>query len=317
MHGSWSATARASNLSTSRVWLAPAGKHQPESGSDTAAVSCVHKAAGSCATHQADSTSHLISRHAGGQRQPAGRPAAAAAPLLRAQDQTAVLSAHVNVSYTDTFQANAIQVASVSRLEDLPPPLRRCFGHEIELPAPDRAQRRTLLAGLLGGTAPALDDTALDEAAAQTAGADAAFCWKLYWLVDVAELDPEFALPRCRPLGCRLRRPLSGMENTRNKRACVSSLPVLDVASISAGMLPADLRAVTADAAAAAAADAADFGFMLDPPGALQRLPALKRRQHLVSSLSQLVCHGPLVAVLLPARFSRYVYDQRVGSSWT
>lgn len=37
--------------------------------------------------------------------------------------------------------------------------------------APDRVQRRMLLAGLLGGTlGPDIDDAILDDAAAQTAG---------------------------------------------------------------------------------------------------------------------------------------------------
>ena len=55
--------------------------------------------------------------------------------------------------------------------DELPAPLRRCFSHEVEVAAPDRAQRRMLLAGLLGHAA-GVSDAALDDTAAQTAGAD-------------------------------------------------------------------------------------------------------------------------------------------------
>ena len=55
--------------------------------------------------------------------------------------------------------------------DELPAPLRRCFSHELEVAAPDRSQRRMLLAGLLGRAA-GVSDAALDDAAAQTAGAN-------------------------------------------------------------------------------------------------------------------------------------------------
>jgi hypothetical protein len=61
----------------------------------------------------------------------------------------------------------------VATPDELPAPLRRCFSHELEVAAPDRGQRRMLLAGLLGRAAgPDLSGAALDDAAAQTAGAD-------------------------------------------------------------------------------------------------------------------------------------------------
>jgi hypothetical protein len=59
----------------------------------------------------------------------------------------------------------------VATPDELPAPLRRCFGHEQEVAAPNRDQRRMLLAGLFGcAGGPDLSDAVLDDAAAQTAG---------------------------------------------------------------------------------------------------------------------------------------------------
>lgn len=59
-------------------------------------------------------------------------------------------------------------VACAESAEDVPPPLRRCFTHELPLEAPDEAQRLALLQGLL---APGrVDEGALAAAASQTAG---------------------------------------------------------------------------------------------------------------------------------------------------
>lgn len=63
------------------------------------------------------------------------------------------------------------QVAAVTNADDMPAQLRRCFRHEVSVPAPDYAQRRFLVTAMLGGAGKALSTEALDDAAAQTAGA--------------------------------------------------------------------------------------------------------------------------------------------------
>lgn len=62
------------------------------------------------------------------------------------------------------------QVATTSTAGELTSQLRRCFSHEVTVAAPDRMQRRSLLAALLGGAARSLSAAALDDAAAQSAG---------------------------------------------------------------------------------------------------------------------------------------------------
>lgn len=64
-----------------------------------------------------------------------------------------------------------MQVAAVTNADDMPAQLRRCFRHEVMVPAPDYVQRRTLVTAMLGGAGKGLSAEALDDAAAQTAGA--------------------------------------------------------------------------------------------------------------------------------------------------
>lgn len=89
------------------------------------------------------------------------------------------------------FPAPVILVACATSPDDLPPPLRRCFTHELAVEAPTQLQRGALLHGSLGGVAAApgwaapaaaaagdgiatvaaaLDSSSLEDTARHTAG---------------------------------------------------------------------------------------------------------------------------------------------------
>ena len=135
-----------------------------------------------------------------------------------------------------SLPAPIVLVACTASADDLPPPLRRCFTHEISLEAPDQQQRQALLHASLGGVAaePAWVQAAAedgDEAAAQ-----------------VATQAEQAAAGASEQHGLTL----SG--------SCLE-----DTARHTAGLLPRELRAVAADAAAAAALQA------LPPAAVLQQ----------------------------------------------
>lgn len=86
---------------------------------------------------------------------------------------TLLMQTHPVAVISEIRLIRCLQVACVAAPDELPAPLRRCFSHELEVAAPDRGQRRMLLAGLFGGAAGLdLSDAMLNDAAAQTAGAD-------------------------------------------------------------------------------------------------------------------------------------------------
>jgi len=68
------------------------------------------------------------------------------------------------------FPAPVILIASVPTAEDVAPPLRRCFTHEIKLDAPDQSGRRQLVESYVGTAANSLSPEALDALARHTAG---------------------------------------------------------------------------------------------------------------------------------------------------
>ncbi len=63
-----------------------------------------------------------------------------------------------------------MQAATAETADEVAPQLRRCFTHEVTIAAPDRPQRRALLAALLGAAGRALPPDAFEDAAAQSAG---------------------------------------------------------------------------------------------------------------------------------------------------
>lgn len=117
---------------------------------------------------------------------------------------------------------HVVLVACAASADDVPPPLRRCFTHELALEAPDHAQRLSLLTGSLGGVpaGPGWAPDALQGSVAPPAAE-----------VSAAAVLSETA----QRLGG------DGLEET---------------ALHTAGLLPRELRAVAADAAAAAALQA-------------------------------------------------------------
>lgn len=121
------------------------------------------------------------------------------------------------------FPSPVVLVACTASAEELPPALRRCFTHELALEAPDQRQRQQLLHNSLAGVAAGPDWLPQGAPAAwQAAMAGAAAS------NGVVPAGPERA-------------------------AAVSSEGLEDAARHTAGLLPRELRAVAADAAAAAA----------------------------------------------------------------
>ena len=130
-----------------------------------------------------------------------------------------------SASAAQLFPAPVVLVACAPSADDLPPPLRRCFTHELRLEAPDQQQRRQLLHGALGGVpaAPGWGTAAAAAAAGQAAGGQDA----------AVQAAAQVAAP-----------------------AALDSGSLEETARHTAGLLPRELRAVAADAAASAALQA-------------------------------------------------------------
>lgn len=123
-----------------------------------------------------------------------------------------------------SFPAPVVLVACTASADDLPPPLRRCFTHEIALEAPDQQQRQALLHG------------SLRRVAAEPAWVHAA-------AEDGEKVAAQVAMQAAAGASAQQGLLLSG--------SCLE-----DTARHTAGLLPRELRAVAADAAAAAALQA-------------------------------------------------------------
>lgn len=70
----------------------------------------------------------------------------------------------------DWFPSPVILIASAPTAEDVAPPLRRCFTHEVKLDAPDHGGRRQLVESYVGTAGTSLSPEALDDLARHTAG---------------------------------------------------------------------------------------------------------------------------------------------------
>ena len=159
--------------------------------------------------------------------------------------------------------APVVLVAAAASLDDLPAPLRRCFTHELAVGAPDAAQRQALLAGGLGGvaTGPDLAAPAAGAATNWTGSSDSA-------AAAAAAADGR--------LQGGVGPGASSLEET---------------ARHTAGLLPRELRAVAADAAAAAALQALPPAAVLgcgDADGSAAAeggSPALLSQQHLAAAV--------------------------------